>query len=294
MIEGVTDSKQYLYHYTKSSTAIDHILKHRTLRFNSYSSTNDPKETKTWQFDLGTNEQRDLSRYDMQKESESLSQFLKGRTRLLCFCQDASTLSGNHLSDMSKRGYCKPRMWAQYCDNHMGVCLVFDKQALTAEITHQVASSHPIVSGPVEYVDHDMFDPPFEKQPYVINIDALEDLGREEYARLHLEKHVKRLFFEKMTDWQNECEWRWVVFSNTRDDLYVKFRSSLVGLMFGTDTSDKTIESMMNMLKPLEVQYMKLKWKNCNPWYAYGDLRFLPGIENSPWSETLRRPSRES
>ncbi len=44
MIVGVTDSDRFLYHYTSARTAIDFILKNRTLRFSSYTNTNDPTE----------------------------------------------------------------------------------------------------------------------------------------------------------------------------------------------------------------------------------------------------------
>jgi hypothetical protein len=48
---------------------------------------------------------------------------------------------------------------------------------------------------------------------YMINVDAMETLGREAYVQAHLRAHYKSLFFEKMTDWRNEVEWRGVIFS---------------------------------------------------------------------------------
>ena len=41
-----------LYHYTKFSTAIDHILRTMTLKMGSLSAVNDPRESKTWLFTL--------------------------------------------------------------------------------------------------------------------------------------------------------------------------------------------------------------------------------------------------
>lgn len=52
MIINVADHKKYLYHYTSAQAAIEYILKGRTLRLSSHSSTNDPKERKGWLFDL--------------------------------------------------------------------------------------------------------------------------------------------------------------------------------------------------------------------------------------------------
>ena len=96
MIEHVTSADSFLYHYTKSSTARDLIFKDRTLQFSSYSKTNDPKEMKAWQFDLGTNENRDLEKYKMDDLSAWLSTELKRVARLACFSMDTGPLTGNH------------------------------------------------------------------------------------------------------------------------------------------------------------------------------------------------------
>ena len=53
MIHGVTSVEELVYHYTTAETARDHILRNKTLKLGTYAKTNDPKETKTWQFNLG-------------------------------------------------------------------------------------------------------------------------------------------------------------------------------------------------------------------------------------------------
>lgn len=60
MVVNVRDHTKYLYHYTDAKTAIEFILKNRTLKFGPYTGTNDPKERKNWLFDFGTNQGRDL------------------------------------------------------------------------------------------------------------------------------------------------------------------------------------------------------------------------------------------
>ncbi|OGI65958.1 MAG: hypothetical protein A2W18_00160 [Candidatus Muproteobacteria bacterium RBG_16_60_9] len=58
----VASAEELLYHYTNATTALDYIVKNRTLRFGIYIGTNDPKESKAWEFDLGTNANRDLGK----------------------------------------------------------------------------------------------------------------------------------------------------------------------------------------------------------------------------------------
>lgn len=289
MIENVSAADEFLYHYTSASTALDYILKSRSLRFGKYTSTNDPKETKAWQFCLGTSRDIDLGKYKMREESDWLSRQIKERSRLACFCMDTGPLSGCHLDDIFKRGFCKPRMWAQYAERHSGVCLVFDRRKLAQAIDRQIAAKQFVVSGPVQYVDRCIVPDLIRDQPYVINLDTLESVGRDAYPRLHVRTHVSSLFFEKMTDWKGECEWRWVSFSDTDEDLYVNFESALVGLMFGESTNEKSVQEMMEITESWSLRYMGLKWRNCSPWYDYENLRYLPGIKSSPWGAHIRR-----
>ena len=290
MIESIKSVDKYLYHYTKCETAIDFILKNNTFRLNNYNKTNDPKEVKDWQFNIGSNEGADLSKYCMNELSAWLTKELKEKTRLLCFSQDTDPLSGNHMIDIFNRGFCKPRMWAQYGDNHKGVCLVFDRNKLTHQINDQLAHKHLVLASHVKYRNRNVIPNLFasDDQQYSIDIDHLQKHGKEQYVAHHLSTHVERLFFEKMNDWSGESEWRYIVFSDSETDLYVNYGNSLVGVMFGNDTEEDDIISVMNMTNRTGVRHMGLKWKNCSPWYDYENLRYTGGIRNSAWGKHLR------
>jgi hypothetical protein len=280
VIENFTSADKFLYHYTSSSTAMEHILKDRSLRLGSYTKTNDPKESKTWQFSLGTNESRDLGKYKMEEMSNWLSNELKLKTKLACFSMDTVPLSGWHFRDIFNRGFAKPRMWAQYARGHTGVCLVFDRQKLHELIHARFEAEHTVVSGRVAYVNRDVV-PDFSKQQYTINIDHLEAVGSDAYVRDHLLTHYQQLFFEKMTDWRDESEFRWVVFATTGNDLYVDLTDALVGIVFGENTDPLEIEKMMEITKPWRLRYMGLKWRNCSPWYDYGNPKYFRSATNT-------------
>jgi hypothetical protein len=288
MIEHVTSTDAFLYHYTKAATARDLIFENGTLLFGRYAETNDPKETKTWQFDLGTNFNIDLGAYKMDELSTWLSNELKYSARLACFSMDTAQLTGDHLQDIFKRGFCKPRMWAQYAERHSGVCIVFDRQKLTQQVEARLGSSYLVLSGAVRYVDRNIVRNLADQQ-YMINLDVLESLGREAYADRHLKTHYQRLFFEKMNDWRDESEWRWVVFGNANTDLHLDITGCVAGVMFGENTEEKVIQDIMDKTESWGIRYMGLKWKNCSPWYDYGNLRYMSGIKNSPWGACVRR-----
>lgn len=118
MIHGVTSVENLVYHYTTAETANDHILRNKTLKLGTYAKTNDPKETKAWQFSLGTNENRDLGAYRFKETGEHFSAALKEHAKLCCFSMDTAPLTGDHVKDILHRGYAKPRMWAQYGRMH--------------------------------------------------------------------------------------------------------------------------------------------------------------------------------
>lgn len=276
MIINVTDANKYVYHYTKAATALNDILRNGTLRFGQYSGTNDPKESTNWLFDFDTfDANRDLTPYNQKELSEWLSRELKHNTRMACFVQDAPSLTGNHLEDIFKRGFCKPRMWAQYAEKHTGVCLVFDRERLREKITKQFAKHSPLLSGPVKYVDRGIGTELLESYPFTINVDELERAGKEKYPALHLREHYRTLFFEKMTDWRDESELRWVAFSKSDKPLDLQFENALVGLVFGEDTSEEDKRAMLEITLGRSIHYQGLKWKNNSPWYDYGRQLYM-------------------
>lgn len=177
------NSKQYIYHYTTADTAINFILKNGNLRLSPYTNTNDPKETKNWFFSAGTNENRPLDKYSSEYLSKIMNPTLKECTRVLCFSKD-SPLTGNHIEDMPQRGFCKPRMWAQYAGNHTGLCLIFDFEVFT-KIFHEKFSEYSYKYDNVNYQDRLLPEVQLD-QAFMVNIDHLEKVGNKDYAYDHL------------------------------------------------------------------------------------------------------------
>jgi len=167
-------------------------------------------------------------------------------------------------------------MWAQYALKHTGVCLVFDRAKLTRLIDEQIrAKNRYVIDGGVQYIDRSIVQDIFREQQYVINMNALNVLGRDTYPNWHLQTNFQRLFFEKMTDWKDETEWRWVVFSSVDEDIYVDFKDSLVGIMFADNTDESFVDEVITMTNTWGINYMGLKWKNCSPWYDFANYRYM-------------------
>jgi hypothetical protein len=269
------DQDRFLYHYTSANTAIEYILKNKQLKLGKYINTNDPKETKTWQFSIGTNENRDLSGYSLTEISEKFTQALKHKTNLACFSQDEA-LKGDHTRDIYARGFGKSRMWAQYADNHKGVCLVLEKSAIRKSAEDQFRDERfRLYGGPVIYKDRLITQVNNPADGFVIDADYLEKLGFDEYVKAHVKTHHKALFFEKVTDWSRENEFRVVVFGKREEDLFLYIDGAIAGVVFGTDCAEEDIMKMVARCETGKTQFEQIVWKNCTPWYSFR-LEWIP------------------
>lgn len=279
-IQHISDADAYLYHYTKISTAIDYIFKNNTLRLSTYTNTNDPKETKTWRFDLVSFEGLDISKYPTTPLSEKFSAELKSKTKLACFSTDSGPLTGNHINDIYSRGFAKARMWAQYGDCHRGVCLVFDRKKLLAAMRNQFHQHHTM-HGKVHYRNAKLIRG-IDLHEYMVNLDLYESLGSAAYLRSHIQQHNRALFFEKLADWRDESEWRIVALTHSNDDLYLQLEDSIVAVVHGDSTNPDQSEILMAMTSGTNIQHIGITWNNSSPWYDYGSFDWIPGKVTLP------------
>ena len=287
MIDRVKNSQQYLYHYTSSDTARK-IIQSGKLRLGRYTNTNDLKEAKLWHLNFGTNRGQGALEGCTSEVSLRVSSYIKHGARLLCFSQDEAGLSGDPFQDIFSRGYAKPRMWAQYAEKHTGVCLVFDRNKLDQKIRKQQPDGTVILEGPVQYKNTPVLPDLRRKDPFMINADVLADAGEEEHAKIHVSWFFKELFFEKMLDWGNEAEYRWVVFDDSDEDKFIDFGAALAGIVYGDGTHTEFMDEFMELTENKSVAHLGLKWKNSSPWYDYGNLRLNRALRNSPWGQLAR------
>lgn len=267
LIIGMQTPDRLVYHYTTKSTALDFILKDRTLKLGSISKTNDPKEKKQWSFTPATNGASDLTKVNAKDLSEGLSRALKQNTKVACFCRDQQPLSGDHIRDIFFRGWSKPRMWAQYAENHTGVCLVFDRQRLDEAVVRAFGFYSKVYRGEVLYVNRSIaYD---WGGDFTAHMDAINQHGFDRYAEMHFDEFRRTLFFEKMHDWRDESEFRWIVADNDAEDKFVNIAASLVGIIYGDEAGPEVIKQMMGLTSDLPLLHMSLQWKNSSPWYDF-------------------------
>lgn len=272
VIMNVSDANRFIYHYTSLNTA-KRILNGLSLRMGVFQGTNDPKESKEWQFDLLSRNHADFRGIDARKLSSELSDSIKKHSRVLCFCKDGEGLTGSHLADVSLRGHFKARMWAQYGGNHTGACLVFDRGKLLERVRHDCGDAQLLSSGAVTYrnrsvtAERDEYD-------YFIDYDALKTVGFERYWMLHAQRCHQRLFFEKALDWRDECEFRVVALLPKPREVFVDIWDCLCGVFLGERCDVSEVEDLIDALMEKGIHVMGLSWKNCTPWYDFGNQAY--------------------
>jgi hypothetical protein len=229
----------FAYHYTRASTALEHVLPSMTLRLGLIGDTNDPAECP--QPSEAFSPARDTFP-DIQTAYERMRAVMDevrgaiGRARVACLSVDATTTPEEDaaISDYrrlgagpSSSGWARDRMWAQYADGHRGLCLLFDREKLVQEFQETFAGRGMCLSREVEYSDE------IPRLPRIDLREATRDPSA--YALAYRSAHVHARYFLKRQDWAGEREFRLVLIDDAASvqPAFVPIRRALVAVMVG-------------------------------------------------------------
>jgi hypothetical protein len=234
---SLKDDKEFVYHYTTSSTLVNHILCEGRLRFSKFGNVNDPIDARPWSFGyygstayIGT----DTRPYAVRQ--------LKDQWAVGCFVSDipAALVTKERedegedilMGPLHERGHARPPMWWWYAERHCGACLIFDRAKLERQIRSS-AGERRVFAQLVEYRHTPIVSAVSGLPgPRDLSLDGIALSGLDCVADEHIVRHKNSLFFLKGRDWEHEREFRFAV--NTTDEyFYVKFGDSLAGLLLG-------------------------------------------------------------
>jgi hypothetical protein len=210
-------SDDIIYHYTKSSTAVDYILYNNKLRFSSRMNSIDPIEKEILKHvKIGTggfapySEENEKELTDNDEIATQLHQDLKRKAhsyQQICFCKNKLDrgVFYRFIDQAEEFGFTKPRMWDQYADSYRGVCIAFSKDKLLEKNKH------------LNYIDSDINYKSYkelkEKNNYVHILKANE----KEY-RSEIFKKLEGDIFIKHKDYEGENEYRICVTKKVNDE----------------------------------------------------------------------------
>lgn len=252
-----------LFHYTKLEHVIEKILPSQSLRFSSFKNVNDPceKGDRNLSINWSSADDIDSSKIDSFKYRQIMNKVRLEESKLLCFSRnfDNIKVAGSQSLDTEKyykTGFFKPRMWAQYGENHRGICLAFNRDILAKEIS-KTYKSYDFYRGNIKYSDSILN---IRKAYHVGATNDMINDFRSYFIKEHLIKFREELFFTKNTDWRDENEYRFLLIANDdAKDCYVNIKSSLRAIFCGVDFPLAYMESLRYLVSDLDVEIFKLE-----------------------------------
>lgn len=232
ILNPFSDTSQYVYHYTTVDSLIKYILPQKRLRFSRLDSTNDPEE-KRWHIVSGVNDtdMNDAEYIEFFKSAAYVSTLIALNARVLCFSQDGKVTDIERLSrPYCDKGFARPRMWAQYGQNHTGVCLVFNRQKVINSF-NTTFSTETHFSNSISYAP---FIELISENPEAQRLDA-SDASKtiEQIVSEKVDKYHDMYFFSKHGDWKEEHEFRLMVKPKENRDVFLDIDGLLECIILG-------------------------------------------------------------
>ena len=210
-------------HYTRKETFLKRILPSDTLRFGRLTDTNDPRESKEWSFPSVEVDGADVTdvRSFARRANDHLNLALRNRAYVCCGTKNSAT----DVYDC----YLRPRMWAQYADNHEGVCLLLHRDRMDSQARKILNTQDELLTEDVVYSNSFPFSVPVKLRARGIESSVDEYLADRDHRNYFL--------LHKHTDWEGEREHRWIIVAagDEKDAYFVTLSHVLVGIVVGAN-----------------------------------------------------------
>jgi hypothetical protein len=178
-------------------------------------------------------------------------------TKILALTVDAPFDAGYEGSaEPFGRGWGRARMWDQYAEKHKGVCLVFDRAALTARIADSLAAQNldAPYNGAVQYSREGPSDALMH-----IDLNTLDGQVTAAVMRTFVKAHNDKLFFLKTSDWETEFEYRFVVIA-PGCHVDIDYGDALKGVVLGHQFPSWQQARAMELCRDRNVSAHQVNW----------------------------------
>ncbi len=264
-------------HYTKTKTALK-ILSTKKLRISQFKFTNDPRESKErnaaiiWVTSDAGNIKRGYSSLSSNPTQDTITQQIHREAnkialeewKVLCVTLHRHPKTARDIQDevynhSIRHGYSRPRMWAQYAENHTGVCFVIDAIKLNEIIHNTLNTQCKIFQGRVSYNYKRLAYNTIPVKDQISNIDEA-NLIKE--LRSHYISYYKETFLIKHPDWRDEKEYRWVLHSPRKSNRYVPIENAIKAILVGVDFPKTYEPRLIKFCKELKISVGKMDWND--------------------------------
>lgn len=251
-------SDDALFHFTRKDTALELILFNRTLRFGEFSGTNDPQEYKsksTGVIGWGWEDHHDQK---IEEVTLLIDKILREKSKFMSFCQN-DIVAGN----LQSHGVLKSRMWAQYGENHRGVCIVVSKAKLIEQLTTEFDLNYRLDYGNIRYEEPDL-----SRNIPCLDIDGqeLDNLTSSDVAINFVTNHIDELLFTKQPDYKDETEFRLVLTPKSLEHvsvpIYVDLLQCVHSIILGDAFPKVYKPTIFQLAQELKIPVKKLHWEH--------------------------------
>lgn len=261
-MKATDPTDQLLCHYTSAETAFSHILPTRMLQMNSYQRMRDPLENKELHRLLRFVDGIEPDGLTLGEAQELVGE-IRGQMRILCLTMDAKGYEDEQIQAFG-RAYARARMWEQYADEHRGVCLAFSADCMANTFFNELKRFGAAACNPVRYTPGG----------FAVSPARLIDAGRltagDPAALLtkHITSHHEDLWSLKLSDWDSEYEYRFVVFVPTaplHEPIHVPFADCLRAIVLGERFDPALLPRARELASELRVGLCRLEWDSGRP-----------------------------
>lgn len=252
------DENLFLFHYTTYSAALG-ILLSQQMRLGPLVNKNDPLEFENHRDDgrvicnNPSDEDHDIivNDYVNAVEEKERSVRFASFAMDMPFYNPPKDSQENCYNNLSK-GWARSRMWAQYADNHKGVCLIFDKESLVKSFENAF----------------DLCETYCKEVTYTNNLYPLQESLKQDCKTLLASEQIDFLF-QKCQDFRDEQEFRLLLINKNlkKNDELVSFSisDSLCGVIPGARFPK---ENKISLKKAMECCNSQIRWLPI--WWNYG------------------------
>lgn len=258
-----------LFHYTSAKTALEKILLNQQIQVGLMKCVNDPRESKDWallpKFTGIPTASLSAQQLSINQEFTKIKQ---EEWKVICFATSNSKYKRHPKSNVDEGflyGACKPRMWANYGENHKGICLKFNGINFDKQIRMKLKGtdkSRRVYCGKVKYIDYgDTLD------STSIDYIELSKIGITNGLRKHLRTYRKQFFLSKSKDWKTESEFRWLINSKleSRESELLPIKGIIEEVIIGADFAKANYPTLFELCESLDIHIRGANWKNGFP-----------------------------
>ena len=239
-------------HYTRLEF-LDKILGNKTIKLSPVSNFDDPRENSLgWIFTEGIGDS--IEGWGI---ADRLKKSAGSKINILCTCTKAEHTPGD--CPIESAPYGKPRMWSQYGDNSKGFCIVLNQERFKLRLKQLAEKPEYFITDKVEYVEWLHIVGGGSSIEYGDGLELNEDRL---FSILNNNNMLHSIFYKKSIDWRDECEHRWLLFSDDDKPIFVSIEDCVEGIVLGCEFPPDKFDEIREYCSHLNCSCFKLSYEH--------------------------------